>query len=257
MKRIVLLTALCCLTSLPAPLFAQDAKVEDVQTALGTREQIIEHEGYTVSYNSSRKLPNWVAYELTPEKLKAQKAGRVDGFRLDPLVQGAQATPYDYEELGNYDACQLVPSLDMRWSKKAAEECTYLTTVCPQAHNVYDGAWFDLEQLCRQLVEKYGTLYIVSGPLFVTGVVSDVTVGQGVKIPHAFFKVIAQKRGGRWCAAGFIFTNVNHLTQSLSDAGNCVDIIEMITGHDFFWRLPQNIQDAMESLYNPADWMAR
>ena len=31
------------------------------------QEQVIKHEGYTVSYNSEYRIANWVAYELTAE----------------------------------------------------------------------------------------------------------------------------------------------------------------------------------------------
>jgi len=255
MTRLSIL-AVACLSILSFSAVAQEAKVEDVQTAMGTREQIIVHDGYTVSYNSDRKIPNWVAYELTQEKLAAQKA-TASGMRLDPMVKGVQATPFDYERSGNYDPCHLAPILDMRWSQKAAEESTFLSSVAPQAHNLYDGAWLDLEEMCRRWVKHYGTLYIVSGPVFVDGVAVQSTVGDGVLVPHAYFKVIAQKRGSRWCAAGFIFTNVNHMNQSIADASQSVDIIELITGHDFFWRLPQNIQDEMEMNYLPSDWVVR
>ena len=40
-------------------------KVEIPAEIAGRKEQIIFHTGYTVSYNSDWKIPNWVAYELT------------------------------------------------------------------------------------------------------------------------------------------------------------------------------------------------
>ena len=39
-------------------------------------EQVIRHEGYTVSYNFDYKIANWVAYELTPEEAKSKKTER-------------------------------------------------------------------------------------------------------------------------------------------------------------------------------------
>ena len=41
------------------------AQVEIPQLKEKRKEQIIRHEGYTVSYNSDYKVANWVAYELT------------------------------------------------------------------------------------------------------------------------------------------------------------------------------------------------
>ena len=39
------------------------------------QEQVIKHEGYTVSYNSEYRIANWVAYELTATEAKKQKDG--------------------------------------------------------------------------------------------------------------------------------------------------------------------------------------
>ena len=248
------LACFSCFLFAPAA-FGQEAKVEDVQTAMGTREQLIVHEGYTLSYNNAQRLPNWVAYELTKERLSSRKAERMNGLRRDPQANGSQATIIDYEKAGNYDPCYLAPVDDMLWSKKAEEESTYITSVCPMAHSLNDGAWFDLEMMCRKWAEKYGPLYIVSGPLFVDGVAVQQTIGDNqIPIPHAFFKVIAQKRGSKWCAAGFIFTNTNHANHSLTEAAKSVRIIELLTGHDFFWRLPQDVQDSMELNYSASEW---
>ena len=40
------------------------ASLDRAKTPQNRRSQIIEHKGYTVSYNSQWRLPNWVAYEL-------------------------------------------------------------------------------------------------------------------------------------------------------------------------------------------------
>ena len=37
------------------------------------KEQVIKHEGYTVSYNSDYKIANWVAYELTSKEATSKK----------------------------------------------------------------------------------------------------------------------------------------------------------------------------------------
>jgi len=258
MNRLFFSLALPALILSASAAYAQTAQVQDVQTAMGTREQLIAHEGFTLSYNNAQRLPNWVAYELTKEKLSAHKAERMAGARLDPLASGAQATATDYEKGGNYDLCYLVPSDDMLWSKKAEEETTYMTTACPMAHSLYDGAWFDLEVLCRKWAERYGPLYVACGPLFVDGVAVQQKLGDSnIPIPHAFFKVVAQKRGSKWTAAGFIFTNTNHANHSLTEAVKGVRIIELIAGHDFFWRLPQEVQDDMEINYVASDWSIR
>lgn len=50
------------------------------------QEQVIKHEGYTVSYNSEYRIANWVAYELTATEAKSKKTERSNKFVPDPQV---------------------------------------------------------------------------------------------------------------------------------------------------------------------------
>ena len=50
------------------------------------KEQVIKHEGYTVSYNSDYKIANWVAYELTSKEATSKKNERSNTFVSDPMV---------------------------------------------------------------------------------------------------------------------------------------------------------------------------
>ena len=56
-----------------------------------TPEQILYRKGYTVSYNKETKIPNWVAWELTPEKL-IERESRTDKFMPDLLGGVAEIT---------------------------------------------------------------------------------------------------------------------------------------------------------------------
>ena len=52
-------------------------------------EQILHRKGYTTSYNREHKIPNWVAWELTPEKL-IERESRTDKFLPDPDLPESQ-----------------------------------------------------------------------------------------------------------------------------------------------------------------------
>ena len=64
------------------------------------QEQVIKHEGYTVSYNSEYRIANWVAYELTATEAKSKKTERSNKFVSDPQVKGATAMNEDYTRSG-------------------------------------------------------------------------------------------------------------------------------------------------------------
>ena len=79
------------------------------------QEQVIKHEGYTVSYNSEYRIANWVAYELTATEAKSKKTERSNKFVPDPQVKGSTAMNEDYTCSG-FDRGHLAPAGDMKWS---------------------------------------------------------------------------------------------------------------------------------------------
>ena len=75
-------------------------------------EQVIEHIGYTVSYNPTWLVPNWVAYELTAAETGGEQE-RSNHFKPDPLVEGDPVVTSDYSKSG-YDRGHMAPANDMR-----------------------------------------------------------------------------------------------------------------------------------------------
>ena len=65
-----------------------------------TTDQIINHQFYTLSYSEKHEQPEWVAYEVTRERLNNKIADRTDNFRPDPKVKSKSATPSDYRRSG-------------------------------------------------------------------------------------------------------------------------------------------------------------
>ena len=88
--------------------FKVPANAEIPKLTVKRKEQVIKHEGYTVSYNSDYCIANWVAYELTAQEAKSKKNARSNKFVPDPMVKGATATNEDYTRTG-YDRGHLAP----------------------------------------------------------------------------------------------------------------------------------------------------
>ena len=215
-----------------------------------SREQIIEHLAYTVSYNHDWNLPNWVAYELTNDELYGN-VERSNHFAPDPLVHGDPIVTYDYTHSG-YDRGHMVPAADMKWSEQAMRESFYMTNICPQNQNLNRGDWNDLEELARDWARKFGRIYIACGPL----VPKDYkTIGQNKKIaiPNAFFKVFLRQSDTSWIAIGFVMPNQASnrplMTYMLS-----IDEVEQLSGIDFFYNLPDNMEDDVEKEFSVRDW---
>lgn len=115
--------------------------------------QVIRHTGYTVSYNAETKIPNWVAWTLTPERFE-ETVSRYDKFLPDPEV-AHPVTTEDYKRSG-YDRGHLCPAADNKWDEQAMRESFYMTNVCPQDHNLNRGDWKELEEACRDWTMETG-----------------------------------------------------------------------------------------------------
>ncbi|GHT31496.1 endonuclease [Bacteroidia bacterium] len=225
-------------------------KVEIPAEIAGRQEQIIEHIGYTVSYNSDWKIPNWVAYELTKEEVEGVTP-RSNHFVPDPKVAyGMSATTDDYKNSG-WDRGHMAPAADMKWSEQAMKESFYLSNICPQNHNLNAGIWEDLEEQVRGLATQKGKIYVVCGPIVS---IRPGTIGSNeVAIPDAFFKVLLQNNNGDWSAIAFMFANESG-RNPLSTYAMSVEDMQVITDIDFFPALPDSIEEKIESQVDFTKW---
>lgn len=214
-------------------------------------EQIIRHEGYTVSYNSEYRIANWVAYELTSHEAVSRKSERSNKFVPDPKVKGTTALNEDYTRTG-YDRGHLAPAGDMRWSAKAMRESFYLSNICPQKPGLNRGIWKDLEEQSRLWAKENGSLLIATGPVMDDGMNR---LGKNrVAIPKRFYKVICMTHNGKLEGVGFIFENKDYGKRSLKSMMMPIDKVEREVGIDFFHSMPLEVQKEMESRVNHGCW---
>ena len=215
------------------------------------KEQIIRHEGYTVSYNSDYRIANWVAYELTAKEAKSKKAERSNKFVPDPQVKGATALNEDYTRTG-YDRGHLAPAGDMKWSAKAMRESFYLSNICPQKPDLNRGIWKDLEEQSRLWAKENGSLWIVTGPV----IESEMRrLGKNrVGIPKTFYKVICTIVDGKPTGVGFLFDNKDYGKTPLRSMMIPIDSVERVTGIDFFPALPDSIEGKLEARVDRSRW---
>ena len=212
--------------------------------------QIISHKGYTVSYNKSTLLPNWVAYELTNTEVNGT-CKRNSRFYPDPEVKGRQADNEDYRNTG-WDKGHIAPAGDMKWDEQAMLESSYFTNVCPQNHNLNGGDWRSLEEKCRDYARRFGNVYIAAGP--VIGESRNGCIGfNEVVVPDGFYKVLLICHDGKYEGIGFYFENsAGH--RPLTVYAKSIDEIELMTGIDFFFMLPDKVEDEVEQSFDIEFW---
>lgn len=215
-------------------------------------EQILERKGYTTSYNSKSKTPNWVAWHLTKAHTYGDNQRKNEVFFEDETIaQDLRATNNDYYN-SRYDRGHMCPAGDNKWDAQAMRESFLFTNICPQNHGLNKYEWNDLEIQCRDWAREYGAIDIVCGPLFPsTG--DQKTIGRSkVWVPEAFFKVILCRQG-KPKAIGFIYRNEG-VKQTPEEALHTVDEIEALTGIDFFPSLDDDIETRIEAKADLTDW---
>jgi endonuclease G len=148
---------------------------------------VLCREGYAVGYDSTVKLPRWVAYVLTPREANGC-VSRTRRFRPDPsLYPPLRAELTDYLGSG-YDIGHLANNGDMRWSELVEAESNILSNTAPMTPTLNRGPWARLEDRTRVWAIERGPLLIYTGPIISrTG---EKKIGNGVVVPSAFYKVI-------------------------------------------------------------------
>ena len=216
----------------------------------GITEQILKREGYTVSYNTETRIPNWVAWRLTAGRLEGSAKRKDFDFADDTDVDEPRAKDEDYRSSG-FDRGHMCPAGDNKWSSTAMEQSFLFTNICPQAPNLNRGDWNEMEMACRKWAQRYGEIYIVCGPILYR--TKHQTIGKDkITVPEAFFKVVLCM-GEEPKAIGFIYKNADG-NRPKGDYANSVDQVERITGYDFFPSLPDDIEKKVEAECNPDDW---
>ena len=237
--------------------------------------QILKRKGYILSYNNETKCPNWVSWRLIAEHTDgpyhrkgvpycdedgqtAYGIGLINndnyrnGFFIDKQVNGPHQEFNDWKDKSyNVNHGHMCPAGDNKWDKVAINQSFLLTNICPQDEKLNGGGWRQLEEKCRSWANKYGEIYIVTGPIY-NGITTR-TLGEGkIMIPDAFFKVILCMHGNPK-AIGFIYNN-DSSNQSMKDKIYSVDEIEELIGFDFFSTLPDETESIIESVSNYNSW---
>lgn len=212
---------------------------------------IVTHTGYTLSYNSAARIPEWVAYELTAEETRGE-AERDDAmFKMDPSISGYQAMREDYSGSG-WTKGHMACAADFHWDEDAMAETFYLSNICPQDEELNGGDWNYLEKQVRRWARDYGRVWVVSGPIIGTGKYG--TIGErDVVVPDSFFKAVLVQNKGKFHSIAFVMDN-DDKRYYLDDCAMTVNELEELTGLDFFPALSDDVEEGIEGKYNFKIW---
>jgi endonuclease G len=209
MKKIIaILLATLSLTVLAweqrPPLPTQQCQVHNPYGFAQTQRtaQSICREGYFVAYDAPVKIPVYVAYTLKPENALGCFP-RTNAFVADRSLNGTGARPDDYIGTG-YDKGHAAPDGDLSYTQQVEYESFLMTNMYPQHGSLNRGIWKLLETSIRgwavQLNQPF-TIYV--GALYGAG---DPTIGNGVVVPHGYYKIVVNNATKEIAGWGFPHT---------------------------------------------------
>jgi len=221
---------------------------------------LIDRSQYSLSYNNSKHIPNWVSWHLS----SAWKGStpRQNNFSTDPALPSAMyaVSTSDYTNSG-FDRGHMCPSDDRDASIDDNSATFFMTNIVPQAPKNNQVTWVDLENYCRTLISSGNELYIISGVYGQGGTgssgSSNTISAHSILVPAYLWKIIIVLPTGendisridKQTRVIAIYTP-NNQTVSVQDWKYYrvnVDFIESKTGYNFLSNVPTDIQNVLEA----------
>jgi endonuclease G len=156
--------------------------------ALAEKTRQLCYRGFAVLNSGVTRTPLWSAEHLTAQRVQAAEGlPRKNTFRADPnLPKAERAELKDYKGYG-YDRGHMAPNSDMPDAASQNESFT-LANMVPQDGDNNSGLWRHIEESVRNLAERDGDLYVVTGPIFDGDTVKQ--INGRVMVPTKVFKAI-------------------------------------------------------------------
>ena len=204
---------------------------------------ILERYCYSVSYNPNTRQPNWVMWQLTDEHVTKRDDSVWNEYREDQdLPSDIRSTLLDYANSG-YDRGHMCPGGDCNWDKNGRDETFLLSNMCPQNPLLNRGDWKEIEIACRKWAKDFGSIFIVTGPIFFKSQNHETIGPNHIPVPEAFFKVIICTDKSHPKGIGFICRNTEG-NRKKDFYVNSIRQVERVTGHKFFPLLESSIKSA-------------
>ena len=216
-------------------------------------DQIREFEAFVLSFDGADDdeclaVPEWVAYELRRTPPGLGEAPERPAWTTDDELHALGIAPNDdsYRGSGYSRGHMCMKSHAHRIGDNADRETHTLLNACPQLQSMNNGAWKAVEELTGLWADRYGTVWIVCGPVFFSNqprrVIGD--VGEvPVAIPEAFFKVVVRENGEGLSVLSFLIPmegdeTIGRSTAPVTPYLTSVDVIEALTGLDLLTDAP-------------------
>ncbi len=222
--------------------------------ALPYSTNFTSHSGYFYEYSNEYKQSKWVAYKLIGSNVK--KSIFPDIKFYDDLKLPSTAISNEAFVQRAFSPGHLKPSGDSRACAEDMHDAYLFANVCPMKPTFDQFTWNIVENMVRSWAVIYDSIYVVSGPVFKNPENIDTIGLNKIPVPDYFFKVVLVYNGIDMDAVGYIMPNVD--TKDFTKVGPVsIDSVEKFTGYDFFYLLPDYLEQHLESKVNPLFWQGQ
>ena len=222
----------------------------------------MERQGYLIQFDAQRKTPRWVAYHIKPEFVNPpdRTISKWGKFRDDPGIQG-ESTETEYKNQfrtwRNYAKGHLVPyyisggdrdgdgasASEDEDDAKTVYEIMYMSNMAPQHHNNFNGVgglWYKLETFVRDelLKKQKREVWVFAGCIYGPGQYDK--IGE-TEVPPMFWKIVITLADNKPKVLAFLFPHQIKKHGDIDDYLVSIDLLEAMTGLDFFPDLSEGI----------------
>ena len=211
-------------------------------------DEIVRHKAFILNYREEYEQASWVLHKLSSEAVTGHEP-RSNEFIEDPAVETGSAVTQDYSRSG-FDRGHLCPAGDFKHDKELQDETFYMSNMSPQVPDFNRGIWNHLESKVRTWVSTKGEFIVLTGPILTTGLERIGRINK-IAVPKAYYKIVYDPAEQK--AVAFLVPNEGS-SKSIKSFAVSIDKIEALTGIDFFEKLPDTLEQKIESKNNIQSW---
>ena len=216
------------------------------------RVRILENTGYLCGYSDTLRSPVWVAYRLFDKIGRDSGGERPDGFRVDSRTL-AKVHSDEFTRSG-FDRGHLAPNFGISrcYGEEAQLETFLMSNIVPQKHEMNAGLWRFLEERSAlNYAGRFGEVWVITGPVFSD---SPQTIGDGVPVPIACFKILIDRTEGKFRAQSFLIPQDAKGLGGINQYMVSIDKLERLTRLDFLAELADDVEAQVEARTPSRPW---
>lgn len=234
-------------TAEEAPVAANETLEKTYMPKAEASDQLVEHRGFISCMNTEFNVPKWVYHKVSYSLLQGSGLERESAYSKDPEYPSLKTNAY---ASSGYDHGHLAPAADFKRDEEVYAESFLMTNMSPQHGCFNQKGWCMLESNVRKWAfDTPGSeFYIFSGSILDNS--EDALClpdGTTVTVPDSFFKVVAERRKGKFVRGiAFVIPNGDINGTEVEATKTTIDDVERITGLNFFSVLSTADEKAVE-----------